>query len=251
MSRSVSIYADNQFPNAWTELAFAKDYNKKVNREFFSPSVTAKDGEFFSQPPMSPPSRIRYNQRTDPILQENPDSNAAFRPSVRRIEKGHNDAPIFIPEAPKPYAPSKKNMEPAPSKSLYEVQKRQLKTAECNKANPNPINEGDVKSIYVNKNIRKEPGITDEYKKNNEKKFFLPADRVICPSPKKESTIRMTEAEEKRENVKSLITVDTHPRAKENVIKKCNETQPESSQYGPREYGKTYFGKKKSPFGQM
>jgi hypothetical protein len=40
MARSVSIYENKEFATAWSELQFAKDYNKKVNRDSFAPKST-------------------------------------------------------------------------------------------------------------------------------------------------------------------------------------------------------------------
>jgi len=241
MSRSVSIYSNKEFGSAWSELQFAKDYNKKVNREVGSVSIysTTDDGFKMSN---SPDSRLRYNKKTDPIIQDTASSTNSFKSSVKRIESAHGSSKIFIPADPKPQGTSKRNMEPPPSKSLYEVQKRQLKYSECNKANPNPITEGDTKSIYVQNKVRNEPTITHETKKQNETKFVLPSNR-IGTSPRKELQVHY------KENAKSIIESEGDTRFKEqHVAKKCNEVSHDSSLYGNKVFGKTYFGKKKSPF---
>jgi len=144
---------------------------------------------------------------------------------------------------------AKKYLQPPPSKSLYEVQKRQLKAADCNFQNPNPITEGDVRSIYIQNNVRKEPSITEEYQKRNEKKFLLPAERLLG-SPKKDPA--GVHNQHPNENVKSIITGDDMPQTRKGkeVSAKCSQVVPGRECYSPREYGKNYFGKKKSAFAQ-
>jgi len=62
MSRSISIYGNKEFSSPWSELLFAKDYNKKINNNMYSTSSGFNIYETHTMSsPRSPDSRLRYN----------------------------------------------------------------------------------------------------------------------------------------------------------------------------------------------
>ena len=96
--RSVSIYGNKEFSNAWDELQFAKDYNRRINKPQISTSLaspSAVDGFSIKTSFASPDSRIRYNRITDPILQQSEPHLHIFKSTVHKVNGAHTDTAFF------------------------------------------------------------------------------------------------------------------------------------------------------------
>lgn len=107
-------------------------------------------------------------KKTDPILQANDENIQIFRPSVKRMEAGNPESRIFTIAADTTVAPGKKYipllpskkdsfrcLEPPPSKSVYEVQRRQLKGTDLPKEQFNPITDAITRPITAGAGARK------------------------------------------------------------------------------------------------
>eukprot|EP01016_Furgasonia_blochmanni_P020481 TRINITY_DN2285_c0_g1_i3.p1 TRINITY_DN2285_c0_g1~~TRINITY_DN2285_c0_g1_i3.p1 ORF type:complete len:288 (+),score=61.96 TRINITY_DN2285_c0_g1_i3:320-1183(+) len=249
--------------------------NFVVSDEGFSTPQTRHKGQFAWQ-----------TTGRNPILQDATETTVEFKPSYKRDTHGQRETLGLSPqELEKPRARARgvynENYRPQPvqdwvpsikkvnldqnrNESADSESRRQLHTVSNVRRNPNPIVDGDERGVFVPR-PRQEPQISDQYKKLNEKRFCLPAERPttthiggrrgVDESTNEDDFGRSsrnpaTFTEKNRgHELKSLIGYEFSSTFKdEGVAGKINQVPKEMRNPDSREAGINYFGKKRTNF---